>query len=461
MGESFTARSGGLEIDGLLDCISAPAILIDSDYRILSANGRYRQDYAAGGDVVGRRCFEVSHRNSRACSILGDRCPLETCARTGQPARSLHVHRGPNGEEHQEVTVYPVPREDDDEPAFLELVQRCRIASTEPDPVKLVGRSPAFNAMLQLVQRVAPTDTPVLLLGESGTGKELVAAAVHEQSARGGGPLVPVDCSGLNEGLFESELFGHERGSFTGAFARKHGLVETASGGTLFLDEIGDISPALQVKLLRLLETGMFRRVGGVDPMRTDFRLICATLRDLRSMVDRGEFRSDLYYRISAFPITIPPLRERDDDIELLAHSLLERIDGNRRWELAPETIALLRMYPFPGNIRELLHILERACILTENHRILPEHLPDECVPDRESGSLGPRFSRVAPLRELEVDYLRWAVRHFDGDNATLARRLGIGERTLYRKLSRLRKRDDRAPRDTRTVAANPAVRPS
>ena len=360
------------------------------------------------------------------------------------------------------MTVYPVPREDDDEPAFLELVQRCRIASTEPDPVKLVGRSRAFNAMLQLVQRVAPTDTPVLLLGESGTGKELVASAVHEQSERGGGPLVPVDCSGLNEGLFESELFGHERGSFTGAFARKHGLVETASGGTLFLDEVGDISLALQVKLLRLLETGMFRRVGGVDPMRTNFRLICATLRDLKSMVERGEFRSDLYYRISAFPITIPPLRDREDDVELLARSLLERIGGPGRWELAPETLALLRMYPFPGNVRELLHVLERASILTENHRILPEHLPDECVPDRNRRSPAPRFSQVTPLRDVEVDYLRWAVRHFEGDNASLARRLGIGERTLYRKLSRLRQRELRTTVGADLAAeANGEARPS
>jgi len=443
MGEGARASPGGLEIDGVLECISAPAILLDGNYRILSANRRYCREFAQQRSIVGRRCYEIAHDRTSPCERNGETCPLRTCWRTGQPARSLHVHHGPEGESHREITVYPVPRDDHESPAFLEIVRGCAIASASPDRDRLVGRSQAFNDMLALVQRVARSDTPVLLLGESGTGKELVAAAVHEQSARGGGPLVPVDCSGLNEALFESELFGHERGAFTGAYSRKLGLVEAAAGGTLFLDEVGDIPLSLQVKLLRLVETGMFRRVGGVDPIRANFRLVCATHRDLAAMVETGEFRSDLYYRISAFPIRVPPLRERHGDIPLLARSLLRRIDPTRAWDLAPETLDLFECYPFPGNVRELLHVLERACVLAEGDTILPEHLPDECVPGRGEHLPHPAFRDVVPLRELEDEYLRWASEHFDGDNASLAERLGVGERTLYRKLRRVRDRFD------------------
>ncbi len=211
------------------------------------------------------------------------------------------------------------------------------MAQSAPSASGLIGRTAAFQEMLELVARVGSSQAAVLLLGESGTGKELVARAIHEASTRASGPLVVVDCARLPETLFESELFGHEKGAFTGAQAAKSGLVEAASGGTLFLDEVGDIPLPMQVKLLRLLESGTYRRVGCTEPRRADVRLVSATHRDLQTMVTDGRFREDLYYRLSTFPIDLPPLRERQGDIPLLVTSLLSRVAPTRRLSLAAE----------------------------------------------------------------------------------------------------------------------------
>jgi transcriptional regulator with PAS, ATPase and Fis domain len=257
-----------------------------------------------------------------------------------------------------------------------------------------------------------------------------------------------VECSGLTESLFESELFGHERGAFTGAHTAKPGLVEAARGGTLFLDEVGDIPPLLQVKLLRLLETRTFRRVGSVEPQQADFRLVCATHRDLKRMVDEGAFRQDLYYRISAFPIPLPSLRERRDDLPVLVDTLLQRIPGGGRLRLSPQAMECLRGYGFPGNIRELRNILERAALLTDDLLIRPEHLPEACR--RETASTTGEPAPAAPdeaagtadqpltLEEAEKAYLRRVVAAHHGDRKALARALGVSERTLFRKLQGL-----------------------
>jgi DNA-binding NtrC family response regulator len=337
---------------------------------------------------------------------------------------------------------------------LLEHVRAARAATVDPLGDGMVGRSPAFNRMVELIHRVAPTRTAVLLLGESGTGKELAARAVHEHSGCRDGPFVPVECSGLTETLFESELFGHERGAFTGAVARKPGLVEAARGGTLFLDEVGDIPLGQQVKLLRLLETGTYRPVGAVEPRRAEFRLVCATNRHLRRMVAAGEFREDLFYRLSAFPVRLPPLRERREDLPLLVESLLHRLAPGRRVAFAPDALERLRGYAFPGNVRELRNLVEYALLIADDEVIRAEHLPAEC---REAGegadgggpleaALGPggqdapaeASEAVLSLAEVERRYLaRVAARH-PGDKRDLARRLGISERTLYRKLARV-----------------------
>ena len=287
--------------------------------------------------------------------------------------------------------------------------------------------------MLQMVARVAPSEATALLLGESGTGKELVARAIHDASRRAGKPFVTPDCSGLTETLFESELFGHERGAFTGATSRSTGLIETASGGTLFLDEVGDIPLVIQVKLLRLLETGTYRRVGSAEPHKADIRLVSATHRNLRELVAGGGFQQDLYFRLNIFPVELPPLRERSSDIPLLATSLLSRVATGRHLLISEEAIDLLCRYDYPGNVRELRNIIERASLLCDGEAILPLHLPKEVRADR---ALPANDTCKSPsLAELEHRALEHRLIHHCGSRKKLAAELGISERTLYRKL--------------------------
>lgn len=410
-------------------------IVMGADYRILAANAAYRRIYSGGRDVVGQFCYAVSHGYARPCDECGESCPMAASRNTGEPARVLHLHHTPRGEEHVDVELTPIVGASGSIEYFVERMTTVREASSLPAESGLVGKSPAFNRMLELVRRVAPAQTTALLLGESGTGKELVAQAIHQQSGREHAPFVVVECSGLTETLFESELFGHEKGAFTGANQRKIGLVEAASGGTLFLDEVGDIPLSLQVKLLRLLESGTFRRVGGLDTLRADFRLVAATHRDLKAMVDTGEFRRDLYYRLSVFPIDLPALRERQEDIDLLADTLLTRLAPGRAYTLAASTRSRLRAYDFPGNIRELRNILERAMLMADGDTLLPDHLPRD-VAGRESADLPATMDGVVSLEVAERRYLMWALGRLGGDRKALARQLGISERTLYRKLA-------------------------
>jgi transcriptional regulator with PAS, ATPase and Fis domain len=407
---------------------------MDANYRIVAANEAYRRVYAGGRDVVGQACYSVSHGYNRPCDECGESCPLAASRGSGEPRRVLHLHHTPRGEEHVDVELTPVLGDSGNVEYFVERMSRVREASSFPAESGLVGKSPAFNRMLELVHRVAPSATAALLLGESGTGKELVAQAIHQQSARCEGPFVVVECSGLTETLFESELFGYEKGAFTGANQRKIGLVESAAGGTLFLDEVGDIPLSLQVKLLRLLETGTFRRVGGVETLRADFRLVAATHRDLKGMAERGSFRRDLYYRLSVFPIHLPALRERPEDIGLLTATLLARLARGRAYTLSPAAKARLQAYDYPGNIRELRNILERAVLMADGDTLLPEHLPADVATEGAAGM--PGIDAIVPLETAELRYLQWALAHHQGDRKSLADQLGISERTLYRKLA-------------------------
>jgi DNA-binding NtrC family response regulator len=298
--------------------------------------------------------------------------------------------------------------------------------------------------MLALVARVAPSQAAVLLLGESGTGKELVARAVHEASLRAARALVAVDCSSLPENLFESELFGHERGAFTGATVAKGGLVEAASGGTLFLDEVGDIPLSMQVKLLRLLESGTYRRVGSTELRHADIRVVAATHRDLDRMVAEGRFREDLYYRISTFPIHLPALRERREDIALLAEALLLRVAPKRPLRLADDALALLQACDFPGNVRELRNLLERATLLCDGPVISETHMQQALQSGRKASPPaapgGNPGHAPASLQSLQDSALQHIVAKHSGSRAELAAQLGISERTLYRKLQTLAK---------------------
>jgi DNA-binding NtrC family response regulator len=265
----------------------------------------------------------------------------------------------------------------------------------------------------------------------------MVARLIHESSRRAPAPFVAVDCSGLTETLFESEMFGHEKGAFTGATQRKIGLVEAASGGTLFLDEVGDIALAQQVKLLRLIESSSYRRVGGVTPLLADFRLVAATHRDLKQMVREGRFRSDLYYRISAYPVPVPALRERPEDILLLAESLLARVRPGRSYVLSEAACRALTAYGFPGNVRELRNVVERASLLADGTQIEPVHLPEEVVAALEAPAVPAIPPDAAPmLRVAEREALARALADHQGNRRELAEALGLSERTLYRKLA-------------------------
>jgi DNA-binding NtrC family response regulator len=418
----------------MLDAMPGPRILFDTDYRILAANRAYREEFGGANSVVGQTCYQVSHRFDRSCDQCGESCPRTTAERTGRASRVLHLHYTPQGREYVDVELLPIRGQGDQIRYFIEAILPLRKREGDRPMVGMVGRSSAYQAMLALIHRVAGWPTSVLLLGESGTGKELAAQTLHEFSTRAGGPFVPVDCSGMTESLFESELFGYEKGAFTGANQRKIGLVEAAAGGTLFLDELGDIPLSLQVKLLRLLETGSFRRVGGVESLRADFRLVTATHRDLQQMVEDGTFRRDLYYRIAAFPINLPPLRERRDDLPLLTDDLLKRLAPDRRVRLTASAQDVLAAYEFPGNIRELRNVLERALILADNDLIEVEHLParlgDAVIPDT-------RGEELPSLPSIESLYLRQMLERLQGDKGALARQLGISRRTIDRKLKR------------------------
>jgi transcriptional regulator with PAS, ATPase and Fis domain len=416
------------ELQSLVGQLHGAHIVIDADYRIVAANDAYRTSMAASGVVIGRRCYEVSHGYAVPCDQAGETCPRQRALASGHFERALHLHHTARGEEYVAVDLYPLRDSSGSVSLFVEHMRTLPTARTERGASGLVGRAPAFMHMMGLVSRVAPTDTTVLLLGETGTGKEMVARAIHEASTRARAPFVAVDCSGLTETLVESELFGHEKGAFTGALARKSGLVEAAAGGTLFLDEVGDIPLGMQVKLLRLLETGAFRRVGGVEPLHASFRLIAATHRDLVRRVREESFRADLYYRLAAFPVRLPPLRERSEDIPVLATALLAGLGSGR--SLGVDALACLVRYDYPGNVRELRNIMERANLLADVPEIERRHLPAEiCEVVRTAAR------RKGRLSEAEGRALQHSLAAHSGTRRELARQLGISERTLYRKL--------------------------
>jgi transcriptional regulator with PAS, ATPase and Fis domain len=352
----------------------------------------------------------------------------------------LHLHHTPKGEEYVNIELAPLLNASGQQAFYVEKMEPLRVLQKPANAQGLIGRSAAFMHMLSLVSRVAPSNATVLLLGESGTGKELVARAVHEASSRSNRALVPVDCSSLPENLFESELFGHERGAFTGANTARGGLVEAASGGTLFLDEVGDIPLTMQVKLLRLLETGTYRRVGSTEQRHADIRVVSATHRDLDAMVSQGSFREDLYYRLSTFPIQLPALRDRPTDIQALATSLLERVAPQRQLELSHEALLLLQTQHYPGNVRELRNLLERGSLLCDGNTLDAAHIQQALQSGRRAtpSQRTPSPLKLTTLKNHEHIALRQLLDAHKGSRVELAHQLGISERSLYRKLKTL-----------------------
>ena len=307
---------------------------------------------------------------------------------------------------------------------------RARAPGAEPF-AGIVTRSARMQEVLRMVDRVAPTDSAVLILGESGTGKELVARAIHERSQRAQRPFVPIHCGALPREVLESELFGHEKGAFTGAVGAKPGLIELADGGTLFLDEIGEMEPESQVKLLRVLETGAFFRVGGTRARRVDVRLVAATNRDLAEAMKSGDFRQDLYYRINTITIQLPPLRDRREDVALLARYFLEANATYGARRLGPAALAALEAYGWPGNVRELQHAIERAVILAKGDEIEPGDLPPEVA----GGAPAPAAPAAGSLEAVERQHIVQTLRQVGGHRGKAAALLEIDPKTLYRKI--------------------------
>jgi len=301
----------------------------------------------------------------------------------------------------------------------------------------IIFKSEIMNQLMKMIERVAASNANILVLGESGTGKELIARAIHEKSTRKNKPFVAINCGALRETLLESELFGHEKGSFTGAYQKKMGLAEVASGGTLFLDEIGELSQAIQAKLLRFLQEGEVYRVGGKDPIKVDIRLICATNRDLEKEVQVGNFREDLFYRINTIVASVPPLRRRKEDIPALITHFLSSNDHaylNRGRQMDEEAMKLMSNYEWPGNIRELQNVCERLQILCEGHVIMVNDIPDN-IRNPEVRDETAEYDPTITLAELEKRYILKALAHFDGNKTQAANALGITIKTLYNKL--------------------------
>lgn len=293
----------------------------------------------------------------------------------------------------------------------------------------IVTQSPTMFELLEKVKKVALSDYPVLIEGESGVGKELIARAIHDASPHQEGPFIPINCGAIPENMLETELFGHEKGAFTGALSKKLGLIEIGERGGIFLDEIGELSLSLQGKLLRAIETGSFFRVGGVKEVKVNTRFITATNKDIKKEVEQNRFRKDLYYRISALSLLIPPLRERREDIPLLISRFLSSYPSFRKKQFSPEAMTLLSKYSWPGNVRELQNVVHRAALLSKEDVIGPEGLPEDILGE----SILPSSQKI---EDIERDHILKVLKEAKGQRGKAAEILGVDPKTLYRKLS-------------------------
>ncbi|MGE5240376.1 MAG: sigma-54 interaction domain-containing protein [Bacteroidota bacterium] len=442
-------------IDSLINAQESPAVIIDQNHRIIAANRAYCVSYGVTADaVVGRYCYEVSHHLTSPCYQHGEDCPSLTVLANNRAQEVLHVHYDyADRPDRVRIKAYPVETASGQK-FVLETIHR--LAPTMHltcEEMRMVGRSPAFLQCIETLALAAKSNAPILLCGETGVGKEMAAQYIHEQSVRSAKSCVELNCASIPEALFESELFGHERGAFTGCAGLKQGLFETADKGTLLLDEIGELPLSMQAKLLRVFDSGEFRRVGGTAVIKVDVRIIAATNRDLSTMVADGKFREDLYFRLAGVKVHLPPLRERRMDIPALAAVLLKRIceqDKVDRCHLTKEAMERLMEYGFPGNVRELLNILQQALTLSPDGIITAEHIrldnhrshstpaPASASPTN-CGSAVTAMATNLPrsLADVEARHIAYLLQRHDNNRGAVAEALGVSKRTLYRKIKR------------------------
>lgn len=430
-----------INLHAIIETHEQPFVVIDQDYRIVAANGAYCRQHAVDRqEVLRRRCHEVSHHSPRPCHENGELCPHLALFKGGEASEVLHTHYDGQGQARRARIKGHALRGLDGKLYLGEIVHS--LDAELPlgcEDMRMVGHSPAFLTCIDNLARAAESEASVLLHGESGVGKELAARFVHERSSRAGRPFIAINCAAVPEAIFESELFGHERGAFTGSTTRKQGLYELADGGTLFLDEVAEIPLAQQAKLLRVLETGEFRRVGGTATLRADVRIVCATNRMLLDWVDQDRFREDLYYRIAGIEVNLPALRERREDIPALAEVLLARMGGSGRppSRLDKSAQQKLKHYAFPGNVRELRNLLQRALLRCQGGFISAADIVFQQDAPAPVTTV-PRGRAANPnLKEAEREHITSLLVRHGGHRRTVADLLGISERTLYRKLEK------------------------
>jgi two-component system, NtrC family, response regulator AtoC len=468
-----------VDLRSLIETHQRPFVVIGADHRVVAVNRAFEQAFdLPDAVIVGLPCHRVLHGRDQPCDLAGEDCPLRQCLDNEQPSSCLHTHRDASGGDRRvRVDMYPIRRADgrcDVGAAMSEIgAGDGREQTKAPRGLRLVGRSRAFLASMAQLEQAARSHAPVLIVGETGTGKELAARYIHRHSNRNGRPFVAIDCAVIAEALFESELFGHERGAFTGSLCARPGLFEVAENGTVFLDEIGEVSPVAQAKLLRVLEAREFRRVGGNRFRTTAAAVVCATNRDLWQRVEEGRFREDLYYRVAGFRVRMPPLRARMEDVPLLAEELLHRIGHGQSaaYRLDRAALTLLMAYDYPGNVRELRNVLQVAvanlgpgqrgsigadavaaglamrgpvsvpprppstATALDGHWQWPSLAQAGTSAEHPPPGAGTRVT--APLRDLEAAYIAGHLRRCGGNRRRAAAALGISERTLYRKLAK------------------------
>lgn len=449
-------------IEALFDLLD-DGIVVHDEQRIIRLVNKVVENLTGvpRQDILGRDCHEVFPY----FGLCGSACAFKTAETMDNSRRMLETaFTRPDGElRYIKVKSTPVIMDDKRMGVLVTIRDNSELEDLRFRRDKrrefhgMIAASSAMAAVFETIRAVGPSDYPVLVMGESGTGKELAAGAIHKESRRKSGPFVPVNCGALPENILESELFGHVRGAFTGAIRDKKGRFELADGGTIFLDEVGELPLHMQAKLLRVLQESSFERVGGEKTIKVDIRVIAATNRDLREMVDIGEFREDLFYRLCVVPIDLPPLRHRTEDIPLIANKILDRVNketGKSITSISDEAMALLLGHPWRGNVRELINALQFASVLCHGAMILSDHLPYEVRSPQSSPALAngaaalstnisPGLKGASPLMygepvkknraRLTPETVREALTRTGGNKLKAAKLLGVGRATLYR----------------------------